>query len=74
MVMGEDGTTNSYKNFDPGVNGNGTDGTYVSFTYGGPPPAPSIGVPVANQAYVDPQPSFRVSAVGNPNGSTPLAI
>lgn len=72
MVMGEDGTTNSYKNFDPGVNGNGTDGTYVSFTYGGPPPAPSIGVPVANQVYVDPQPSFRVSAVGNPNGSTPL--
>ena len=72
MVMGEDGNDHAFKNFDPGVNGNGTDGSYVSFTYGGPPPAPSIGSPVANQVYIDPQPSFTVSAAGNPNGSTPL--
>lgn len=65
MVMGEDGTNDSYKNFDP-------NNTYVEFTYGGPPAAPSMATPVANQVYVDPQPSFSANYVSNANGSTPL--
>jgi RHS repeat-associated protein len=65
MVMGEDGTTSSFKNFDP-------NNSYVVFSYGGPPTAPSIASPVENQVYVDPQPSFKVNYVSNPNGSTPL--
>ncbi len=70
MVMGEDGTDHSFKNFDPGVGG--TSGSYVTFTYGGTPPAPSITSPVENQVYVDTQPSFSVGSMANPNGSTPL--
>jgi RHS repeat-associated protein len=70
MVMGEDGTDHSYKNFDPGTGPN--TGSYVAFTYGGPPPAPSIATPTNGQVYVDPQPSFKVSTVSNPNGTTPL--
>ncbi|HSW99891.1 MAG TPA: PA14 domain-containing protein, partial [Patescibacteria group bacterium] len=70
MVGGEDGTTNSFKNFDPGTGPN--TGSYVSFTYGGPPPAPSVATPTSGQVYVDPQPSFKVNTVSNPNGSTPL--
>lgn len=71
LLGGEDGTYSSFKNFDPGTGG--TSGSYVSFTYGGQPPAPSIAAPVQNQVYVDPQPSFSVNAITpNPNGSTPL--
>ncbi|HEY5668040.1 MAG TPA: PA14 domain-containing protein [Candidatus Saccharimonadales bacterium] len=70
MLGSEDGTTSSFKNFDPGIGG--TSGSYVSFTYGGPPAAPSIAAPIENQVYADPQPSFSVNAVTNPNGSTPL--
>jgi RHS repeat-associated protein len=70
MLGGEDGTTSSFKNFDPGTGG--TSGSYVSFTYGGQPAAPSIASPVENQVYVDPQASFSVNTVSNPNGSTPL--
>ncbi len=65
MVMGEDGTTHSFKNFDP-------NNSYVTFTYGGPPPAPSIATPTSGQVYVDPQASFKVNQATNPNGSTPL--
>lgn len=65
MIMGEDGTDSSYKNFDPNH-------SYVEFTYGGTPPPPSMASPVANQVYADPQPSFRVNPASNPNGSTPL--
>ncbi len=70
MLGGEDGTNNSFKNWDPGTGG--TSGSYVSFTYGGPPASPSITSPVENQVFVDPQPSFNVNTVSNPNGSTPL--
>jgi RHS repeat-associated protein len=70
MLGGEDGSTSSFKNFDPG-NG-GTSGSYVSFTYGGPPSAPSFTSPTANQVYADPQPSFSVQGMSNPNGTTPL--
>lgn len=71
LLGGEDGTYSSFKNFDPGTGG--TSGSYVSFTYGGQPPAPSIAAPIQNQVYVDPQPSFSVNAITpNPNGSTPL--
>jgi RHS repeat-associated protein len=70
MVIGEDGTTHSFKNLDPG-NG-GTSGSYVAFTYGGPPSAPVIASPSSGQVYVDPQPSFAVNSMANPNGSTPL--
>lgn len=65
MVMSEDGTNHSFKNFDP-------DNSYVSFTYGGPPTAPAVSSPVANQVYTDIQPSFLVNSMGNPNGNTPL--
>ncbi len=71
MLGSEDGTSNSFKNFDPGT-GPYDSGTYVSFTYNGPPAAPSIQSPTANQVYVDPQPSFNVGYATNPNGSTPL--
>ncbi len=70
MLGGEDGTNHSFKNFDPGTGG--TSGSYVSFTYGGPPAAPNIIKPVDNQVYTDPQPSFNVNSVSNPNGSTAL--
>ncbi len=71
LLGGEDGTTNSFKNFDPGI-GPYDSGSYVSFTYNGPPSAPSIESPTANQVYVDPQPSFSVGYATNPNGSAPL--
>ena len=70
MLAGEDATYDSFKNFDPGTGG--TSGSYISFTYGGQPAAPSISSPIENQVYVDPQPSFSVNSVSNPNGSTPL--
>jgi len=65
MIGGEDGSYSSFKNFDP-------DNTFVDFTYGGPPAAPSIATPTANQVYTDLQPSFSVNSMSNPNGSTPL--
>jgi RHS repeat-associated protein len=70
MVAGEDGTNHSYKNFDPGTGQN--TGSYVAFTYGGPPAAPSISSPSSGQVFVDPQPSFTLNSMSNPNGSTPL--
>lgn len=65
LIGGEDGTTSSYKDFDP-------DNSYVTFTYDGVPPAPSIASPTADQVYVNTQPSLSVNTVSNPNGSTPL--
>jgi RHS repeat-associated protein len=65
MLMGEDGTTSSYKEFNP-------DNDYIDFTYGGTPTPPSVTSPESGQVYVDPQPSFTIGAVSNPNGSTPL--
>ncbi len=70
MVMGEDGTDHSFKNFDPGTQP--STGTYVAFTHGGPPTAPNFSTPVANQVFTDPQPSFLVNLVTNPNGSALL--
>jgi RHS repeat-associated protein len=64
-VVGDEGNDRSYKNFDP-------NNSYVEFTYGGPPPSPSVATPTTGQVYVDPQPSFKVNTVSNPNGSTPL--
>lgn len=65
MLMGYDGTTSSYKEFNP-------DNDYVTFTYGGSPAAPSMASPVTDQIYTDTQPSFNVGYMSNPNGSTPL--
>ncbi len=65
MLMGEDNTDHSFKNFDP-------DSSYVSFTFGGPPSAPSVASPVNSQVYTDPQPSFKLTPLSNPNGGTPL--
>lgn len=71
MLGGEDGTTSSFKNFDPGT-GPYNSGSYISFTYNGPPAAPNIEAPTSNQVFVDPQPTFSVTYATNPNGSTPL--
>ena len=69
MLGGEDGTTSSFKEFDPGTNA--TNGSYVSFTYGGPPTAPSFTSPSTdNQVFVTTQPSFLVNKVDNPNSTT----
>ncbi|HEU4967077.1 MAG TPA: PA14 domain-containing protein [Candidatus Saccharimonadales bacterium] len=65
MIMGYDGTTSSFKSFNP-------DYSYVQFTYHYTLPAPSFVTPAANQAFVDPQASFRVNPVANPNGSSAL--
>lgn len=65
MIGSEDGTTSSFKNYNP-------DTSYVTFTYGGVPQAPSLSTPTSGQVYVDPQPSFNVNYESNPNGSTPL--
>lgn len=70
MIVGDVNSTHSFKNFDPGTGPN--TGSYVKFTYGGPPPPPSIFSPIEDQVYVDPQASFKVDGVDNPNGSTPL--
>jgi RHS repeat-associated protein len=70
MLGGEDGTTDSFKSFDPGMGG--TSGTYVAFTYGGAPAAPTIASPVDKQVYVDTQPTIALNSETNPNGSTPL--
>jgi len=66
VVGGEDGTNSSFKNFDPGTGG--TSGSYVSFTYSYTPPTPTIASPSVNgQIFVDPQVSFRLNPVANPN-------
>jgi len=64
MVMGEDGTTSSFKSFDP-------DNSYVTFTYHSSLPAPSF-APSNSQVYVDPQASFALTPENNPNDTTPL--
>lgn len=62
MVMGEDGTDSSFKNFDP-------DNTYVTFTYDTIPPAPKVTSPsVDNQVFVDPQVSFSTNTVSDADG------
>ena len=63
MLGGEDGSTSSYKNFDP-------DGSYVTFTYGGAPSSPTFATPVSNQVFTDSQPSFKLNDEDNPNSST----
>lgn len=65
MIGSEDGTTSSFKDYDP-------DNSYVTFTYAGAPPAPSMSSPTTDQVYADTQPSITVGAMQNPNGSTPL--
>lgn len=65
MLMGQDGTTSSFKEFNP-------DNDYIDFTYGGPPAAPSMASPTTDQVYTNTQPSFNVASMPNPNGSTPL--
>lgn len=66
MVMGEDGTTNSWKSFNP-------DYSYVTFTYNVTLPAPTIAQPSVNgQIFVDPQASFKVNTESNPNNGTTL--
>ncbi len=73
LMLGYQGSsTSSFKNFDPGTSTSQPDGSYVQFTYGGPPPAPSVTKPVVDQVYVTTQPSFSVAGMANPNGSTPL--
>jgi RHS repeat-associated protein len=62
MVGGEDGSTSSFKNFDP-------DNSYVDFTYDTLPPAPTVATPsVDGQVFVDPQVSFRVNPVADADG------
>ncbi|HEU4966044.1 MAG TPA: PA14 domain-containing protein [Candidatus Saccharimonadales bacterium] len=65
MVGGEDGTTSSYKSFDP-------DNSYVNFTYNSPIPSPSFITPSSGQIFVDPQASFALNTESNPNNGTPL--
>jgi RHS repeat-associated protein len=62
MVTGEEGGVSSFKNFDP-------DNTFVDFSYNTLPPAPGIASPsVDNQVFVDPQVSFKLSPVSDPDG------
>lgn len=62
MVTGEEGGVSSFKNFDP-------DNTFVDFSYNTLPPAPGIASPsVDNQVFVDPQVSFKVNPVSDPDG------
>lgn len=70
LLGGEDGTPNSFKDFDPGTAT--ISGSYVSFTYSGTPAAPNIASPVNKQVFVDTQPPLTVSPMTNPNNSTPL--
>ncbi len=67
--LGIDATRNdisTWKSFDPNY-------SYVSFTYSNIPSAPTIASPsVNNQVFVDPQVSFRVNPVPNPNNGTPM--
>jgi RHS repeat-associated protein len=64
MVKGDESNYSSFANFNP-------EGSYVEFTYGGQPTAPSFNTPTKDgQVYVDPQPSFGVNPVSNPNSST----
>jgi len=67
MLTGEESSGNtSFKEFDPAY-------TYMSFTWGDAPPAPTILSPAANgQVFTDPQVSFRLNTTANPNNSTPL--
>jgi len=61
----------TFKNFDPGTS-MGT-GTYISFSYNGVPGAPALTTPnVDGQVFVDPQVSFSMNTVPNPNGSAPM--
>lgn len=71
MLDGNDGSTTSFKNFDPGT-GPYNSGSYISFTYNGPPASPTIESPTNNEIFADPQPSFSVAYAENPNGGTPL--
>jgi RHS repeat-associated protein len=62
MITGEEGAVSSFKNFDP-------DNSFVDFTYNTKPPTPTIASPnVDNQVFVDPQVSFKVNPVSDPNG------
>jgi RHS repeat-associated protein len=73
LMLGYQGSsTSSFKNFDPGTSTTQPNGSYVEFTFGGPPPPPSVTRPALDQVYVTTQPSFSVAGMANPNGSTPL--
>ncbi len=67
MLVGEEAPGNSsFKELDPAY-------TYMSFTWGDAPPAPPILSPEINgKVFVDPQVSFRLQGIANPNNSTPL--
>jgi RHS repeat-associated protein len=65
MITGEEGAWVSYKNFDP-------DNTFVDFTYYDPPPAPTVVAPAPGQTFVDPQASFKLGGINNPNNGDPL--
>jgi YD repeat-containing protein len=65
MLLGEESAALSFKNFDP-------DNSYVDLTYSDIIPAPAVTSPVANQVFVDPQVSFKLNPVPNPNGAPPL--
>jgi RHS repeat-associated protein len=64
-INGEESAGNSLKMFDP-------DNSYVTFTYNNTPAAPAVTSPTSNQIFIDPQVSFKIGAVTNPNGSGPM--
>lgn len=64
MLKGDESAYNTYKDFNP-------EGSYIQFTYGGQPAAPTFMSPIVDgQVYVDAQPSFAVGEVTNPNSTT----
>jgi RHS repeat-associated protein len=63
-LKGDESSYTTYKDFDP-------NGSFIQFTYGGQPAAPTFISPVVDgQVFVDTQPSFSVGEVTNPNSST----
>ncbi|HSX34528.1 MAG TPA: PA14 domain-containing protein, partial [Candidatus Saccharimonadales bacterium] len=67
MLQGEEFQyDDSFKEFDPA-------NTYMSFTWADAPEAPPILSPQSlGQVFTDPQVSFRVGTVANPNNGNPL--
>ena len=63
MVAGDDGTTRSWKAWDP-------DNTYITFTYDVNINSPTFATPQSNQVYTTTDPSFRLNYEQNPNSTT----
>lgn len=60
------GNFNDFKDYNPY-------NSYIAFTWSDAPPAPPIMNPgTPGQVFTDPQVSFQLGTVTNPNGSTPL--